>query len=134
LRSRARGGESGDERLRERALIARRYVYRGQHEEGERLGGWAHMVSGEWGGDHQVNFTRITGPLPPVDGVDTAIIINLLCTAIEAGLEPDVGGPAAAADGGGVGPAERAASRASSRTTRARRTTARTPTRSRRWR
>jgi hypothetical protein len=81
--------ESGDERLRERALIARRYAYRGQHEEGERLGGWAHIVSGEWGGDHQVNFTRITEPLPPVDGVDTAIIINLLCTAVEAGLEPD---------------------------------------------
>jgi hypothetical protein len=47
------------------------------------------MVSGEWGGDHQVDFTRITDPLPPVDGVDTAIIINLLCSAVDAGLEPE---------------------------------------------
>ena len=81
--------ETGGGAWRDRALAARRYVYRGQHDEGERLGGWAHMVSGEWGGDHQTNFTRITQPLPPVDGVDTAIIINLLCLAIDAGLEPD---------------------------------------------
>ncbi len=72
-----------------RAQIAREYTYRGQHTEGERRGGWAHMVSGRWGGDHQVDFTRITQPLPPVDGVDTAIIINLLCTAIETGLVAD---------------------------------------------
>lgn len=74
---------------RRRAEAARRYVYRGQHTEGERRGGWAHMVSGIWGGDHQVDFRRITDPLPPVDGVDTAIIINLLCTAIDHGLVPD---------------------------------------------
>jgi len=79
----------GDPQWRDRALDARRYVYRGQHTEGERRGGWAHMVSGEWGGDHQVDFRRITDTLPPVDGVDTAIIINLLCSAIGAGLEPD---------------------------------------------
>ncbi|NLO07379.1 MAG: hypothetical protein GX131_16240 [candidate division WS1 bacterium] len=80
---------TGDEALRQRALEARSYVYRGQHGDGERAGGWAHMVSGAWGGDHQTNFTRITQPLPPVDGVDTAIVINLLCSAIRAGLEPD---------------------------------------------
>lgn len=81
--------DGGDERWRERALLARRYVYRGQHEAGERAGGWAHMVSGKWGGDHQVDFRRITGPLPPVDGVDTAIILGLLCRAVDLGLEPD---------------------------------------------
>ncbi len=81
--------ETGDPAWHDRALAARRYAYRGQHTEGERLGGWAHMVSGEWGGDHQTNFTRITQPLPPVDGVDTAIIINLLCLAIDGGLKPD---------------------------------------------
>lgn len=80
---------TGDPSWRDRAINARRYVYRGQHSEGDRRGGWAHMVSGEWGGDHQVDFRRITDPLPPVDGVDTAIIINLLCSAIDAGLEPD---------------------------------------------
>lgn len=80
---------TGNPEWRDRARDARRYVYRGQHDEGERLGGWAHMVSGEWGGDHQVDFRRITDPLPPVDGVDTAIIINLLCSAIDAGLEPE---------------------------------------------
>ncbi|MFO8078748.1 MAG: hypothetical protein R6V07_00455 [Armatimonadota bacterium] len=80
---------TGDPDWHDRAVDARRYVYAGQHTDGERRGGWAHMVSGEWGGDHQVDFRRITDPLPPVDGVDTAIIINLLCTAIEAGLEPD---------------------------------------------
>lgn len=80
---------SGYGPTRRRAEAARRYVYRGQHTEGERRGGWAHMVSGVWGGDHQVDFRRITDPLPPVDGVDTAIIINLLCEAIGCGLEPD---------------------------------------------
>lgn len=80
---------TGDPSWRDRALDARRYVYRGQHEEGERRGGWAHMVSGEWGGDHQVDFRRITDSLPPVDGVDTAIVINLLCSSIDAGLVPD---------------------------------------------
>ncbi len=80
---------SGYRSTRRRAEAARRYVYHGQHTEGERRGGWAHMVSGVWGGDHQVDFRRITEPLPPVDGVDTAIIINLLCTAIEYGLAPD---------------------------------------------
>ena len=79
----------GDEDALRRARAARRYVYRGQHTEGERRGGWAHMVSGIWGGDHQVDFRRLTHPLPPVDGVDTAIIINLLCTAVDCGLEPD---------------------------------------------
>jgi len=82
-------GDSGDGRWRERALLARRYVYRGQHEQGERRGGWAHMVSGKWGGDHQVDFRRISQPLPPVDGVDTAIVVSLLCSAIDAGLAPD---------------------------------------------
>ncbi len=81
--------DRGDDGWRERAVTARRYVYRGQHSEGERRGGWAHMVSGKWGGDHQVDFRRITQPLPPVDGVDTAIIIGLLCRAIDLGLEPD---------------------------------------------
>jgi hypothetical protein len=81
--------ETGDSDWRQRALDARTYVYEGQHECAERRGGWAHMVSGEWGGDHQTNYTRITDPLPPVDGVDTAIIINLLCSTIDAGLEPD---------------------------------------------
>jgi hypothetical protein len=81
--------ECGDPAWRDRAVAARRYVYRGQHECAERRGGWAHMVSGEWGGDHQVDYRRITDPLPPVDGVDTAIIINLLCSTIDAGLEPD---------------------------------------------
>ncbi len=81
--------DSGDEDWYERARWARRYVYRGQHTEGERRGGWAHMVSGKWGGDLQVDFRRLTGPLPGVDGVDTAIIINLLCRAAELGLEPD---------------------------------------------
>jgi len=81
--------DNGDERWLERARMARRYCYRGQHTEGERRGGWAHMVSGKWGGDHQVDFRRITGPLPPVDGVDTAIVIGLLCRAIDLGLEPD---------------------------------------------
>jgi len=81
--------DNGDERWLERARRARRYVYRGQHAEGERRGGWAHMVSGKWGGDHQVDFRRITHPLPPVDGVETAIIIGLLCRAIDLGLEPD---------------------------------------------
>ncbi|MEA3402306.1 MAG: hypothetical protein U9R79_13805 [Armatimonadota bacterium] len=80
--------ESADDQWLQRARMARSYVYGGQHTEGQRRGGWAHMVSGKWGGDHQVDFTRITQPLPPVDGVDTAIIINLLCTAIDAGLEP----------------------------------------------
>ncbi len=84
-----RWDDTGDPAWRERALDARRYVYKGQHECAERRGGWAHMVSGEWGGDHQTNFTRITDPLPPVDGVDTAIIINLLCSTIDVGLEPD---------------------------------------------
>ncbi|MGD9497164.1 MAG: hypothetical protein AB7Y46_12775 [Armatimonadota bacterium] len=81
--------DNSDERWRQRARMARRYVYRGQHAEGERRGGWAHMVSGKWGGDHQVDFRRITQPLPPVDGVDTAIVIGLLCRAIDLGLEPD---------------------------------------------
>jgi len=81
--------DSGDESWLERARRAREYVYRGQHTQGERRGGWAHMVSGKWGGDLQVDFRRITQPLPGVDGVDTAIIINLLCRAAELGLEPD---------------------------------------------
>ncbi|MGC9319426.1 MAG: hypothetical protein ACP5KN_15440 [Armatimonadota bacterium] len=81
--------ESADDQWLQRARLARSYVYRGQHTEGERRGGWAHMVSGRWGGDQQVDFTRITQPLPPVDGVDTAIIVNLLCTAIEVGLQAD---------------------------------------------
>jgi hypothetical protein len=81
--------QTGDPSWRDRALEARSYVYKGQHECAERRGGWAHMVSGEWGGDHQIDYRRVTDPLPPVDGVDTAIIINLLCSAIDAGLEPD---------------------------------------------
>jgi len=81
--------DSGEESWLERARIARKYVYRGQNTEGERRGGWAHMVSGKWGGDLQQDFRRITQELPGVDGVDNAIIINLLCRAIELGLEPD---------------------------------------------
>ncbi|HUS80411.1 MAG TPA: hypothetical protein VM283_04025, partial [Armatimonadota bacterium] len=83
------GRDSGDDRWLERARMARRYVYKGQHTEGQRRGGWAHMVSGKWGGDLQTQYTRITQPMPGVDGVDTAIIINLLCRAAELGLEPD---------------------------------------------
>jgi hypothetical protein len=81
--------DSGEESWLERARIARKYVYLGQHTEGERRGGWAHMVSGKWGGDLQQDFRRITQELPGVDGVDNAIIINLLCRAIELGLAPD---------------------------------------------
>ncbi len=80
--------DTGEDQWLDRARVAREYVYRGQHTEGERCGGWAHMVSGKWGGDLQQDFRRITQDLPGVDGVDTAIIINLLCRAIEVGLVP----------------------------------------------
>ncbi len=52
--------DSGEESWLERARIARKYVHLGQHTEGERRGGWAHMVSGKWGGDLQQDFRRIT--------------------------------------------------------------------------
>ncbi|HJN14114.1 MAG TPA: M14 family zinc carboxypeptidase, partial [Armatimonadota bacterium] len=77
--------QTGAEQWLDRALAARRYVYRSQrHEPGNANhdGGFVHMVSGMWG----VDFTRLEPPYPGIDGVDTGIIIHQLCRAAELGL------------------------------------------------
>ena len=69
----------------DRALAARRYVYRSQrHEPGNpnHDGGFVHMVSGLWG----VDFRRLEPPYPGIDGVDTGAIVHQLCRAVELGL------------------------------------------------
>ncbi|MBT3377024.1 MAG: hypothetical protein HN742_16320 [Lentisphaerae bacterium] len=82
---------TGDETWRERAMMARRYVCRNQVREPGNLprhGGFVHMVHGIWG----VDFRRLTSPYPGIDGVDTSVVIHLLCRAVDAGLpftEPD---------------------------------------------
>lgn len=76
---------TGDTAWRDRALAARRYVYRNQVFEpanDERDGGFLHMVHGSWG----VDFNRLSPPYPGIDGVDTCVIIHLLCRAAKWGL------------------------------------------------
>ena len=80
-----RHGMTDDKAWLDRALAARRYVYRGQmHEPGNAAhdGGFVHMVQGMWG----VNFTRLEPPYPGIDGVDTCAVIHLLCRAVALGL------------------------------------------------
>ncbi|HUT89213.1 MAG TPA: M14 family zinc carboxypeptidase [Thermoguttaceae bacterium] len=80
--------DSGDEEFRRRALLAREYVYKGQNMDDpankERYGGFVQMVHGAWGPGMQ----RLGGPLTPISGVETCIIINLLVKTFELGLEP----------------------------------------------
>ena len=80
--------DTGDEDYRRRALLARSYVYNGQHMERRntvRCGGFCQMVSGTWGNTLQ----RLGGPLTLVTGVETCIIMmNLLIKTIELGLRP----------------------------------------------
>ncbi|MEW6356933.1 MAG: M14 family zinc carboxypeptidase [Planctomycetota bacterium] len=69
----------------DRALKARRYAYLSQiHEPGNEAhdGGFVHMVKGIWG----VNFTRLEPPYPGIDGVDTCVILHLLCRCADLGL------------------------------------------------
>ncbi len=79
--------DTGDEEYRRRALLARAYVYKGQHRENrantEQYGGFCQMVGGKWG-----EFRRLKGPLPNVTGVETAIVANLLVKTYELGLAP----------------------------------------------
>ena len=78
-----------DDEWEHRARIAIDYVHKGQCAEPrvaptnkEKYGGFVHMISGTWGTD----FRQLSDPWPGVDGVDTCIIANLLCTAHELGL------------------------------------------------
>ncbi|MEN6642778.1 MAG: M14 family zinc carboxypeptidase [Armatimonadia bacterium] len=77
--------DTGDAQWLDRALSARRYVYRNQRREPGNAahdGGFVHMVSGMWG----VDFTRLHPPYPGIDGVDTGVIIHQLCSAADLGL------------------------------------------------
>jgi len=80
--------DTGDDDYRRRALLARRYVYKGQHvadrRNKARYGGFCHMVHGKWGRGMQ----RLGGKLGGAVGVETAIIVNLLVRTFELGLEP----------------------------------------------
>ena len=79
--------DTGDEDYRRCALLARDYVYNGQHmnpKDKAQYGGFSHMIHGEWGPGLQ----RLGGKLPNVSGVETCIDINLLIKAIELGLKP----------------------------------------------
>lgn len=76
---------TGSDEWLERALLARRYLYRTQVQapgDPPRDGGFLHMVHGIWG----INFTRLEPPFPGIDGVDTCAIIHLLCRGLELGL------------------------------------------------
>lgn len=80
--------QTGDHQWLERALAARRYIYRNQRREPVNAahdGGFVHMVSGMWG----VDFTRLHPPYPGIDGVDTGAIVHQLCSAADLGLPMD---------------------------------------------
>lgn len=80
-----RHARTRDERWLKRARTARRYCYLSRRiEPGNppHHGGFLHMVHGRWG----VEFRRLEPPYPGIDGVDTCIIIQLLCRAAEEGL------------------------------------------------
>jgi len=82
--------DSGEEDYRRRALLARNYVYKGQHMDDpankDRYGGFSQMVHGAWGSGMQ--RLRPDGKLPGVTGVETCICINLLVKTFELGLKP----------------------------------------------
>ena len=80
--------DTGKEDYRRRALLARAYVWKGQHREDpankEQYGGFCQMVGGKWGPP----FRRLGNTLPKVTGVETCIIANLLVKTFELGLPP----------------------------------------------
>lgn len=80
-----RYARTGEREWLARASAAREYVYRNQMHEPENSahdGGFVHMVSGIWG----TQFRRLEPPLPGIDGVDTGVIVQMLCKCIELGL------------------------------------------------
>lgn len=76
---------TGDKEWLERSLIAKEYVYKGQHNDKkniDRFGGFPSMGSFETN-----DYKRLSYPLPAVSGVATCIIGNLLIKLFEEGME-----------------------------------------------
>ena len=83
--------DTGNNDYHRRALLARNYVYKGQHmnnpNDTQRYGGFCHMVHGVWARNGMQRLPS-NGKLGSVVGVETAIVINLLVKTFEHGLKP----------------------------------------------